>query len=245
MKRLAAVLLCLCLLYGAAAAEGAEDLLKDFMLFHGSRDSRKIAITMDDVNEREWVWKSADLCRQYGVTMTFFPVGFNLKEEDRENWKAVIDSGCEIGSHSSVHNAFHDIGEWVAIGRLGRFQEKLDQVLGFHYEVRWFRPPFGRITDRHDSSKAMVSAIRTYGYDHIVRWDMSENEADKAFAKVKNGSILLFHARHKDYVCLTELIPRLLEAGYEPVTVSELFGFDPSETGGELYTFDIHNYTGK
>ena len=245
-RHLLCAALCLGLLFSAAAAETAEeDPLSVFILNHGSRESKKIALTMDDVYEPEWVWKSVELCRQYGVAMTFFPVGMNLKEEDRENWQAVLDAGCEIGSHSSVHNAFHDIGEWIAIGRLGKFQETLDRVLGYHYEVRWFRPPFGSIEDKHGSSKVMVRAVRTYGYEHIVRWDVSETDAAKAFPKVQNGSILLFHARHKDYVCLTELLPMLLEAGFEPVTVSGLFGFAPPETSPDPYIFDLHEVLGK
>ena len=38
------------------------------------------------------------------------------------------------------------------------------------------------------------------------------------------------------------LVPRLLEAGFQPVTVSELFGFDLPETGGELYVYHKEDY---
>ena len=222
-----------------------EEILSQFTLNHGSRLSKKIAITMDDVFETEWVWKAVELCRQYGITMTFFPIGRSLKDEDRDNWIDLLNSGCEIGSHSSFHGQFHNIGQWIAIGRLGRFQEWLDRTLGFHYEVRWFRPPFGTIATGSGDTQAMVIAIRTYGYEHIVRWDVSNTDPDKAFEATQNGSILLYHARHKDYECLVKLIPRLLEAGYQPVTVSELFGFPPPETGDELYVFDIHKHVGK
>ncbi len=61
---------------------------------------------------------------------------------------------------------------------------------------------------------------------------MSQTDASQALYDVQNGSILLYHARSKDIRCLKELIPRLLEQGYECVTVSELLGFDavvPSE----------------
>ena len=246
LPRLAAAALCLALMISSSAAEQtAEDLLSVFTGNHGPRDSKKIAITMDDVYEPEWVWKSVELCRQYGITMTYFPIGINLKEEDRDNWRALLDAGCEIGSHSMNHLNFRDIGEYVAIERLGRFQERLDKVLGFHYEVRWFRPPFGTIAAGSGDTQAMATAIRTYGYEHIVRWDVSNTDPDKAFEATQNGSILLYHARHRDYECLVKLIPRLLEAGYQPVTVSELFGFPPPETGDELYTFDIHKHVGK
>ena len=246
LPRLAAAVLCLILVISSSAAEqSAEDLLSAFTVNHGPRDSKKIAITMDDVYEPEWVWKSVELCRQYGITMTFFPIGVNLKPADRDNWRAVVDAGCEIGSHSIGHLKYHDIGEYVAIDRLGKFQQRLDEVLGYHYEVRWFRPPFGNITDKNGSTTVMVRAIRTYGYEHILRWDVSQTDPAIAITKVQNGSILLYHARHKDYVCLETLIPQLLEAGFEPVTVSELFGFDPPETSDELYVYNIHDVIGK
>ncbi len=246
LPRLTAAALCLILMISSSAAEqSAEDLLSTFSLRHGSRESRKIAITMDDVYEPEWVWKSVELCRQYGITMTVFPIGINVKEEDRDNWRALLDAGWEIGCHSLNHKPFHDIGEYTAIERLGRFQERLDKALGFHYQVRWFRPPFGTVEDKNGNSNAMVRAIRTYGYEHSLRWEVSETDPAKALPKVQNGSILLFHARHKDYVCLETLIPQLLEAGFEPVTVSELFGFPPPETSDELYVYDIHEILGK
>ena len=34
----------------------------------------------------------------------------------------------------------------------------------------------------------------------------------------------------------------LLEAGYEPVTVSGLFGYDPPETGDEVFIYDPSTY---
>ena len=246
LPRLAAAALCLILAVSSSVAEqSTEDLLSVFTVNHGSRESKKIAITMDDVYETEWVWKSVELCKQYGIAMTFFPIGINLKEEDRDNWRAVLDAGCEIGSHSLNHKYFHDIGEYIAIDRLGKFQERLDKALGFHYQVRWFRPPFGTVEDKNGNSTVMVRAIRTYGYEHILRWDVSETDPVKALPKVKNGSILLYHARHKDYVCLQTLIPQLLEAGFEPVTVSELLGFPPPETSDELYVYNIHEIIGK
>ena len=246
LPRLAAAALCLALTVSSSAAEqSAEDLLGVFTVNHGPRDSKKIAITMDDVYETEWVWKSVELCKQYGITMTYFPIGINVREEDGENWRALLDAGCEIGSHSMNHLNFRDIGEYTAIERLGRFQERLDKVLGFHYEVRWFRPPFGTIATGSGDTQAMATAIKTYGYQHIVRWDVSNTDPDKAFEATQNGSILLYHARHKDYECLVKLIPRLLEAGFQPVTVSELFGYPPPETSDELYVFDIYKHVGK
>lgn len=250
MKKLLCVLLC-CLLLCASFAASAEGQpipeLEKFSLRNGSRSSNMIAITMDDAFEMEYVQKSVDLCRQYGITMTFFPVGYNLKEEDRDIWLDALDAGCEIGSHTQHHNYIRDIARSNLLFILGKFQENLDKVLGFHYEVRWLRPPFGHIQNSDGSSQGNINVIREFGYDHIVLWDMDASaesvnfDPDKIFKITQNGSILLFHARHRDYVCLEKLIPMLLDAGYRPVTVSELFGFDPPATGGDLYVFDLHN----
>ena len=69
LPRLAAAVLCLVLSVTAVSSvadQSTEELLSVFTVNHGSRDSKKIAITMDDVYEPEWVWKSVELCKQYG-----------------------------------------------------------------------------------------------------------------------------------------------------------------------------------
>ena len=237
--------MCLALFVPLAFSEGSaeEDPLGSFAVRHGSRNSNQVAITMDDIFETEYAWKSVELCRKYGVAMTFFPIGIILKEKEREEWKDLISSGCEIGCHSLNHLPFYGISESSAIRRLGRFQEKLDEVLGFHYQARWFRPPYGKIKSAaNDNSRVIERAIRKFGYSNIILWDVSETNATKAIKKVKNGSILLFHARKKDYECLVDLIPQLQEAGFKPVTVSKLFGFDSPKVSDELYSFNINDY---
>ncbi len=241
IRRILAVLAAAVLAAGVVCAAADEDApgLEEFPVRFGDRNSKKIAITMDDVNEPEWVWKTLDLCEQYGITMTVFPIGINLHEEDRENWQRLLDDGCEIGSHTYWHDAIMDISAWDILYTLGMFQQRLDEVLGYHYEVRWFRPPYGSVADSNGSMYANMRTIKLFGYQHILNWDVSYMwDAKITLEQTKNGSILLFHARELDYICIADLIPMLLEAGYEPVTVSELFGFDPPETSEELYVYD-------
>ena len=245
-RRLAGILAVLILLSGSAGrAESPAPGLEDFPVYHGDRESRKIAITMDDVNEREWVWKAAELCEKYGITMTFFPIGVNLLPEDRENWQKVLDTGCEIGNHSLWHEYFGDNATGKIVYSLLTFQQTLDEMLGYHYEVRWFRPPYGNIKDSKGSMWDNMRILKRIGYQHILLWDVSFSQGFKPadiMKDVKNGSIILFHARKRDYNCLVEFIPWLLEQGYEPVTVSELFGFDLPQTGGDLYVYNKDDF---
>ena len=227
LKRTCALLLCLVLLPGGvnAMAEGNEEILSQFVLHHGDRNVPKIAITVDDCYKTatEWIAKDVELCKQYGIAMTFFPLVNTgcLEEKYRDLWQSVLDAGCEIGG-------------------LGKAQEATDKTLGYHYEIRWLRPPTGNIDSGSKSTKQQViSAVKQYGFDHIVHWDVSETiDLKKALKNIQNGSILLFHAKKKDSNFLEKLIPELKDRGFEMVTVSELFGFDPPATSSELYVYN-------
>lgn len=248
LKRILALLLCLCaLLPGWAAAEDTGEIPEDFVLRHGDRNSKKIAITVDDcyLNRRKWITYDADLCRKYGIHMTFFPIVYTgcLNEKYRDIWLDVLDSGCEIGSHTWSHIKLGNRNRKTLLNAMGTFQEELDKTLGFHYQVRWLRPPYGTLKGKHLNEKTVISLLKKFGYDHIIHWEVSETKnLEKALSRTKNGSILLFHAQEKDSRFLDRLIPALQEQGYEMVTVSELFGYDPPETSDELYVYDRKNY---
>lgn len=249
-KRLAAmiaVIVSVCIQVAFAAAEGKTGL-EYFGVYHGPDGSKKIAITMDDCNNLDTVWKTVELCEQYGITMTFFPVGVNLHPEDKENWQKALDIGCEIGSHGYTHIKYNTA--YRIQDGLNYFQHYLDEMLGYHYQVRWFRPPWGyaSLKDENGSERNAMTYIKRCGYDHALCWDVSymldaEGALQKTLQQTRNhGAILLFHAAVPDYNCLVDLIPMLLDAGLEPVTVSELFGFDPPETSEELFVYDYKTY---
>ena len=241
-RRLSAAVLTLVLTLGILLPGQAEYGLQAFRVRFGDPNSKKIAITMDDVNDREWVWKSVELCREYGITMTFFPNGRNILEEDADNWRDVVASGCEIGSHGYDHGSLKKIDDrFRVLWLLGKTQEQLDKVLGYHYQIRWYRPPYGVMEDPNDGD-SHYKTLKKFGYDHAILWSVSQTDPEEAYIRVKNGSILLFHARKTDYDCLVVLIPRLLEAGFEPVTVSELLGVDPPEISDELYVYRKEDY---
>ena len=259
MKRALALLLCLCALATFALAEEAaeteapardaetEKLLEDFTLKHGSREKKMVAFTVDDCYQerRQFIEQDVALCNQYGIHMTFFPIYKTgcLQERYRDIWQSVVDAGCEIGCHGYQHLQLGSFDYWTLIKRLGRWQEELDKTLGYHYQTRWIRPPYGSLEGGKKMNKKQVtSALKRYGFDHIVHWEISQTDPAKAIELIQPGSIMLFHANNKDTRCMEALIPQLLEQGYEIVTISEMFGFDPPETSEELYVYDRKNY---
>lgn len=240
MKKILVLLMVLSLFCASALA---EDTLP-FRIRNGDENSPRIAITMDDCYEIDKVDAARELCLQYGIHMTFFPMGMNILPEDGDVWRGLVDAGCEIGSHTFGHLAMDTMDTKAMISSICRTQQALDAALGYHYQIRWLRPPFGNISDENGNlSSKVVSCLKRTGYNHVVMWNVSQAaDQEKCVTQTKNGCIMLFHARNKDINTLKYVIPILLEKGFEMVTVSELLGLEPTETGEELYVYNWDDY---
>ena len=221
-RRISAMLLLWILLQSPQSFAGAD--FKSY--FRGDNDSPQIAITVDDLYRLENLETILDLCQTYDISMTFFALGAVIKPEDAPLWQRIVTEGHEIGNHTYRHANITTLTTYQLTRELTRTQEALNSVLSEPYTMRLFRPPYGRY-DRTGRSNTEV--LGSLGYHYVIRWCVDSTDADKAFKATKNGSILLFHTNPKDVQCLTELIPRLLDAGFEPVTISELLNLPPME----------------
>ena len=221
---------CLALAVFLAPIFPAKAVEAGYTVFHGDREQHRVALTVDDCYNIDHVQAVIDLCREYNVPVTFFVIGKALKVKDREVWQAALDAGCEIGNHTFSHARLPDLNRDGIISQLTRTQSRLDEVLGWHYAMQVMRPPYGRLSadPSHKSDLWVVEAIEDARYVHAVRWDVSQTDSGKALRDVQCGSILLYHANPKDIRCLTRLIPDLVEAGYECVTVSDLLSPAPA-----------------
>lgn len=223
MKKLTALLLLAVMLFSQASAETFGAIVR-----HGSREEKRLCITVDDCADSEMIQAIFDLSRREEIPLTYFTNGYTLKDEDKELWLTIAQSDCEIGNHCFSHYSLHKMKVSEIISQLTRCQERLDEVMGAHYPMQMMRPPFGNVT-RYGSSWHVRNAVKKAGYAHIVKWDVSQNNAEKCLEEVKNGSILLFHTIQKDLNCLETIIPALKAEGWEFVTVSEMFGLEKPE----------------
>ncbi len=223
MKKLAALFLCF--LFLPCCAE-------TFTVRHGDRSQMRIAITVDDCYDGKHVQSIVDLCREYGVVVTFFPIGKALKYADAPIWQEAVALGCEIGNHTWGHKRMTRLTDHEVRFALLRTQQKVDALLGVHYPMQLMRPPLGKL-----GKPGITEVMADVGYLRAVLWDVSQTDPNKALRQVQNGSILLYHGRKKDVDCLRKLIPALLEQGYELTTVSDLLGLPPVQTSEELYVY--------
>lgn len=224
-RRLAATILALMLLCPTAMAT----VQPGFTMYHGSREDRRICVTVDDLVNIEMVQAIFDLSRELDVPMTFFVIGYALDEKDADLWRAIAESPCEIGNHTYLHKSLPTLKRSEIIHTLNRVQNHLNAVLGYDYQMRVMRPPYGDIYV-NGNNIFVANAVDAAGYEHMVLWDVSQTDPEKCLQEVQNGSILLFHSIPKDLECLRILLPQLIKEGYEFVTVSDMAELSPAVT---------------
>lgn len=205
-----------------------------FLVYNGDREVKRIAITVDDCYDANVLRMMHELSVEYDFPITWFVLGTQIRDEDKEVWEAIIAHGSEIGNHTWKHPYLTRISIHNARNQILLTQERLDELLGYHYPLRLLRPPFGYYKE---NGVNLLDMFHQYGVEKTVMWDVSYTDPETAFKETENGSILLFHTNYVDLECLKVLIPMLLEEGYELVTVSDLLGMEPLEIGGEKYIF--------
>lgn len=190
---------------------------------HGKEDSPRIALTFDDGPHPYQTDKILALLGKYDIKATFFVVGENVSYYT-DVFRREVDAGHEIGNHTYHHTVLASCTEHQIKEELETTARLIEEITG--KKPTLFRPPEGNCQS--------IEQAKESGYT-VVLWSVDTRDWAKTPAEeivknaensVKNGSILLFH----DYTsknahtleALEMLIPRLIEKGYEFVTVSEL-----------------------
>ena len=200
---------------------------------HGSREQKYVALTFDDGPHPRYTEKILSVLEKYNVKATFFMIGTNVALYP-EMAKAVCSAGHEIGCHTYSHPHMKQI----SAAQLTEEVEKCEALfasLGIP-RPKLFRPPEGF------RSEAQVRLLEEKGY-RIVIWSLDPKDwqgtpsaqmVTSAITQVKGGDILLFHdyisGQNNTIAAIEQLIPRLLESGYQFVTISEMMRAEGSQS---------------
>lgn len=212
------------------AATTAQDIkftrelkpLKPRIYKHGNRESKKVALTIDDGYASNP--KNLDLLKSHNIKCTVFIVGKVAKK--RVSWIKKMDKmGFEICNHTYSHRWLTSLNEKQIIKEIRKGQEAITKITGKKYP--YFRPPARCINLR------VLNIIAKEGYK-VILWDndllgynkdMSIKRQLAYFRKhKKNGNIILSHFgnQNKSYEMLKIIIPEMIKEGYEFVTITEL-----------------------
>lgn len=190
-------------------------------------DKKQVALTFDDGPHPRLTKEILEILDEYGVKATFFMIGENVKNYP-EAAKAVADAGHEIGNHTETHKHLRSLNEATLTKELEACKNSIFSVCGVYPTL--FRPPEGA------TPAFVLKCAERFSYP-VILWSIDTKDweikntgkiADSVLSGIKPGAIILMHdyvgKNSKTPAALRVLLPKLLEEGYEFVSVSELLG---------------------
>ena len=179
----------------------------------------KIALTFDDGPHPIYTPELLEGLRERSVVATFFVTGSNatlypeLIAEMRED-------GHLVGNHTYHHVQLSAVGEDIFLQELEETNRVLEGIL--QEEVVFVRPPYGDWTKAVELEVDMLPVL--WDIDPL---DWCTGNATKVVRAVleeaEDQSIILMHDYYATSVdAALEIVDRLLEEGYQFVTVEEI-----------------------
>ncbi len=203
-------------------------------------------------------YRIVNLLRREDIRATFFAGGHWLKSHPQAAQQLMADPRFEIGNHGWTHGNMailpttrrreqvvwtqaeyrylrEELARRAADAKLG------DTLVAVPQLPRLFRLPYGR------ADREALSLLGDLGMP-VIQWSLTADEnargdrivevAKDLAARIRPGGILLLHANgvpKGTAAILAELLPRLRQAGYRLVTVSELLQMGPPVVAKECY----------
>ncbi len=193
-----------------------------------AKDRPQIALTFDDGPSAVNTTKILDILEVNGAKATFFVIGRNAVGNEQILRRAAA-LGCEIGNHTFDHTKLTDLSDERIRMQLQKTDDIIFDEIGMRPKL--VRAPCGRC------SCAVRSAIdrpiilwcvdpRDWSYGFSRQNNTSENRQKvirAATENVQDGDIILLHDIYAlTAECCETIVPKLLDMGFELVTVSDL-----------------------
>lgn len=178
-----------------------------------------LALTFDD-GPGAGTGRILDVLETYGAKATFFMLGEKVVKYP-ETVKKIQELGCELGNHTTTHVDLTNLSPEEIQKELGTTSKAVSEATGGH-TTTVMRPPFGSLDD----------SVKANAGHPVIMWSLDtldwktrnvQSTIDAVINSSKDGDIVLMHDIHKQSVeAAVQLIPLLVEKGYQLVTVSEM-----------------------
>ncbi len=203
-----------------AVGESSVGDLSEIVSIYRIIDSKKpmVALTYDDGPHDVNTHRILDVLERYNARATFFVVGSRV--EYYSSCVVRADKlGCEIGNHSYSHVIYTTVSREKMLDEINKTNALIKRFTG--KDVRVARAPGGSV-----GQSAALTGLPFIQWSIDTR-DWESRSADKVTGIIKNqvrdGSIILMHDLYGSTAQATEnVVPWLIQKGYQLVTVSEM-----------------------
>ena len=177
-----------------------------------------VAVTYDD-GPSQYTDSILDTFEEYGQKCTFFIVG------DRISWNEDVtrregELGYQQANHTYGHNRLTSLDQSGQTEALKKTDDELIRVTG--KPSLYLRPPEGRFDD---NLKACCNCPIILWSVDSQDWKSRDKTAvcNKIIGKVQDGDIVLMHDLYQSTADATkEIVPALINSGFQLVTVEEM-----------------------
>ncbi len=198
-----------------------------------------VALTFDDGPHEVYTNQILDILEENHAVATFFEVGRNVAAYP-DALPRMVELGCEYGSHSYAHRNLSKLS-WDELVEDIRKTDAAFTDAGVA-PPNLLRPPYGAVNRSvmYHTGRAVI----TWSVD-TEDWKSRDTETVVNYVKglkKLDGQVVLLHSLYESTVeAARELVPWLMEEGYQLVTVTELmayyYGEVPAANKSYGYTF--------
>lgn len=209
--------------------------IKEKIVMNTNIDPKKpvVALSFDDGpayydNGSNSTLEILKVLEEYGARATFFMCSSRINKSNSECLKKEIELGCELGNHTYDHQNY---GKKVTEQDIVRGSEAIKKACGKNPSI--FRCPGGMMTSK--IQEVCKKEGMPIAYWSVDTEDWKSRDADKiykaAMKGVYDGSIILMHDIYPTTAAaVKKIVPKLIEEGYQIVTVSEMLA---AKNGGK------------
>ncbi len=187
----------------------------------------RVALTFDDGPHPVHTPVLLDILAQYRVRATFYVIGQNARRYP-EILRRMVVEGHEIGNHTWTHPVLSRMSDGPVLTEIDRTQEVVWQTVGAVPVT--MRPPYGAFSHRQMQMMHDRRNIPT------VVWSVDPEDwrrpgvsvvAQRMIRGARPGAVILAHDIHAPTIrAVPAALDGILAQGLEPVTLSELLGWD-------------------
>lgn len=196
-------------------------------LWTGNTNSKKIALTFDDGPHRQYTPQLLNVLDYYQITASFFWLGVCVQQAPQIA-KMVHARNHWIGLHGYDHQNFPMLSKQELKDSLEKTQAAIQSACNTPAQlIRDVRPPNGLFTPN------TLKLLKQWDYRPVM-WSVVPEDwvrpgvntvVQRVLNQVQNGSIIVLHDGYFGGTDVAEttaaLIPKLLEQGYEFVTIKD------------------------